>query len=82
MKLVDIVTLALAVFERSISRALNDGEVDKQEFTMLQKFHLGVLDEMANIDCNMKAERRAHLQKRILKEINDLKKAVRKSDAS
>ena len=47
MKLVDIVTSALAVFEMSISRALNDGRVDKWEFTTLQTFHLGVLSELA-----------------------------------
>ena len=39
-KLIDIMTLALAVFETSISKALNDGRVDEQEFGM---FHLGVL---------------------------------------
>ena len=34
-KLVNIVTLALAVFEMSISKVLNDGRVDEREFTML-----------------------------------------------
>ena len=82
MKLVDIVTLALAVFETSISMVLNDGSVDEQEFTMFQTFHLGALDKLANVDHMMEAETRAELQKNILEEISDLKKAIRKSDAS
>ena len=45
MELVDIVTSALAVFETSIFKVLNDGKVDEQEFGMLQMFHLGVLIE-------------------------------------
>ena len=77
MKLVDIITLALAVLETSISKTLNDGRVDEREFTMLQTFHLGVLNELANIDHKMEAETRAHLQKSILEEINNLKKAIR-----
>ena len=62
-KLVDIVTSALAVFETSISKTLNDGRVDEQEFSLLQMFHLGALKELTNIDCNMEAETRTQLQK-------------------
>ena len=47
MKLANIITLGLAVFETSISKALNDGRVDKQEFGMLQMFHFGVLNKLA-----------------------------------
>ena len=44
MKLVNIITLALAMFEKSVSKALNDGRVhDEQEFNMLQALHFGVL---------------------------------------
>ena len=35
MKLIDIVTLALAVFETSISKVLKDGKIDEQQFNML-----------------------------------------------
>ena len=49
MKLVDIVALALAVFETSVAKALNNGWVDKHEFTMLQTFHLDALNKLANI---------------------------------
>ena len=41
IKLIDIMTLALAVFEMSISKTLNNVWVDEQEFTTLQTFHLG-----------------------------------------
>ena len=60
-KLVHIVTSALAVFEASLSKALNNDGVDEQEFAMLQMFHLRVLNELANVDCKMGAETRAHL---------------------
>ena len=56
---------------------MNNSEVDDQEFTMLQTFHLGVFNELTNVDYKMETQSRAHLQKSILEEINDLKKAVR-----
>ena len=63
MKLANIITLALAVFGTSISKALNDGRVDKQEFSMLQTCHLEVLNKLANVDHKMEAETRTQLQK-------------------
>ena len=81
-ELVNIVTSALAVFEMSISKALNDGKVNEQEFCMLHMFHLGALNKLANVDHKMEAKTKTHLRKSILAEINNLKKAVRKSDAS
>ena len=77
VKLVNIMTSALAVFATSISKMLNDGKVDKQEFGMLQMLHLGMLNELVNTDCKMEAETRTQLHKSILDEINNLKKAVR-----
>ena len=62
-KLVNIVTLALAVFETSASKVLNDGGVEEQEFAMLQTFHLGALNELANIDHKMETKTRVQLQK-------------------
>ena len=58
-KLVNIVTLTLAVFETSISKALNDGRVDEQEFNVLQMFHLGTFSELSKVDHKMEAETRA-----------------------
>ena len=51
------------MFETSVSKVWNNGEVDKLEFTTLQTFHLGALNELANVDHKMDAETRAHLQK-------------------
>ena len=62
-KLVDIVTSAIAVFETNISKALNNGEIDKQESGILQDLHLKVINELANIDRKMDAETRTQLQK-------------------
>ena len=62
-KLVYIMTSALAMFKMSVSKSLNDGRVDEQEFTMLQTFHLGTLYELAIVDCKMETETRAQLQK-------------------
>ena len=62
-KLVDIITLALAVFERSVSKAVNIGENDKQEFTMLQALDLEATSKLANVNCKMEAKTRVQLQK-------------------
>ena len=64
-KLVDIVTSALAVFERVVSKALNNGKIDKKEFNTLQMFHLKVLNELSNIDCKMGTENRIQFEKSI-----------------
>ena len=37
MKLIDIITSALAMFEMSVSKALKDGKIDEREFKMLSK---------------------------------------------
>ena len=36
MKVIDIATSALAVFEMSISKALKDSKIEEREFNMLQ----------------------------------------------
>ena len=63
-------TSALAVFETTISKVLNDGRVDDLEFTTL---HLGVLSGQANVDHKIY---KSPIAKSILEEINSLKKAV------
>ena len=62
MKLANIMTSALAVFETSVSKALNNGRIDEQEFGMLQTSHLEALNKLVNIDCKMEAETRTHVQ--------------------
>ena len=61
-KLVDIVTLALAVFETSLYKALNNGEIDEGEFQVLQDLHVKEINELANVDRKMETETRTQLQ--------------------
>ena len=46
MKLIDIITPALVIFERVVSRALRNGKIDEEEFNMLQTLHLKMLNEL------------------------------------
>ena len=50
MKLIDIVTPALVVFERAVSGALKDGVIDEEEFNSIQTLHVETLDELTGID--------------------------------
>ena len=81
-KLVDIVTLAIAVFETSVSKSLNNDEIDEREFGMLQDLHFKVINNLANVDRKMESENRNQLQKSLLEEINQIKKTLRKRDVS
>ena len=75
MHLTDIVTPALVVFERVVSDALKNGVMDEEEFNMLQTLHLETLNELTGIDHRMEAEHRSLVEKSLLEEINELKKA-------
>ena len=75
MHLIDIVTPTLVVFERVVSGALKNGVIDEEEFNMLQTLHLETLNELTGIDCRMEAEYRSLVEKSLLEEINELKKA-------
>ena len=75
MRLIDIVTPALVVFKRAVSGALKNGIIDEEEFNMLQTLHLETLNELTDIDCRMEAEHRSLVEKSVLEEINELKKA-------
>ena len=77
MILVDIITSAIAVFELSISKVFNDGEIDEWEFAMLQTLHLEALNGLASVNCKMQAETRTQLQKSLLEVINDVKRTVK-----
>ena len=55
-KLVGIVTSALAVFETSLSKALNNGKIDEREFGMLHTLDSKLLSELTVVDHKMKAE--------------------------
>ena len=49
-KLIDIVSPALVVFERVVSKSLKDGVIDVEEFNTLQTLHLETLNELTGID--------------------------------
>ena len=72
MKLVNVVTSAIAVFETSVSKMLHNGEIDEQEFSILKAWHLKVVNELANVNCKMESESRAQLQKSLLEEISKI----------
>ena len=74
MHLIDIVTPALAVFERVVSGTLKNGGIDEEEFNMLQILHLETLNELTGIDCRMEAWHRSLVKKSLLEEINEIKK--------
>ena len=58
-KLIDIVTPALVVFERVVSKSLKDAIIDEEEFNMLQMLHLEMLNELTGVDCRMEVENRS-----------------------
>ena len=72
-RLIDIVTQTLVVFERVVSGSLKDGQIDEEEFNMLQALHLETLNELTGIDHRMEAEHRSLVEKSLLEEINELK---------
>ena len=74
MKLIDIITPALVIFERVVSKSLKDGKIDEEEFNTLQTLHLEMLNELTSIDHRMEAEHRSLVEKSLLEEINKLKK--------
>ena len=79
MKLIDIITPALVVFKRVVSKSLKDGVIDEEEFNMLQTLHLEMLNELTGVNRRMEAEHRPLVEKSLLEEINELKKCRNKS---
>ena len=73
-KLTDIITPALAVFERAVSKSLNDGKIDEEEFNSIQTFHLKTMNELTGIDRAMEVENRFQFEKSLLEEMHNIKK--------
>ena len=65
-KLIDIITPALVVFERVVSKSLKDGVIDEEEFNTLQTLYLETLNELTGIDHRMEAEHRSLVEKSLL----------------
>ena len=74
-RLIDIVNPVLVVFERVVSGTLKNGVIDEEEFNTPQTSHLETLNELTGIDRRMEAEHRSLVEKSLLEEINELKKA-------
>ena len=74
MRLVDIITPALVVFERVVSGALKNCVIDEEEFNTLQTLHLETLNELTGINRRMEVEHRSLVEKTLLEGINELKK--------
>ena len=62
-KLTDIITSALAVFERVVSKALKNGKIDEEEFSSIQKLHVEMINELTGVDLKMAAENRTQFKK-------------------
>ena len=73
-QLIDIITPALVVFERAVSKSLKDGVLDEEKFNTLQTLHLEALNELTGVDRRMEAEHRSLVEKSLMEEINELKK--------
>ena len=73
-KLNDIITPALVVFKRVVSKSLKNGIIDEEEFNMLQTLHLETLNELMGIDHRVEAENRSLAEKSLMEEINNIKK--------
>ena len=74
MRLIDIITPALVVFERAVTGALKNGVIDEEEFNTIQTLHLETLNELTGVDCRMEAENRSLAEKSLMQEINEIKK--------
>ena len=74
MRLIDIITPALVVFERVVSGALKNGVIDEEEFNTLQSLHPETLNELTGVDRRTEAENRSLVEKSLMEEINELKK--------
>ena len=75
--MIEIVTPALVVFERVVSKSLKDGIIDEEELSTLQTLHLEMLNELTGVDRRMEAEHRSLVEKSLMEEINKLKKKAR-----
>ena len=73
-RLIDIVTPALVVFEKVISGALKNDVINEEEFNTLQTLHLETLNELTGVHRRIEAENRSLVEKRLMEEINKLKK--------
>ena len=76
-ELLDKITTSLATFETLISLSINDGSViDAKEFHKLQTLYLQLMTHVRNVDRKMTVQTEENVQKTIMDEITNLKKAL------
>ena len=76
-ELLDKITTSLATFETLISLSIDDGSfIDAKEFHKLQTLYLQLMTHVRNIDRKMKVQTEENVQKTIMDEIVNLKKAM------
>ena len=76
-ELLDKITSSLATFETLISLSIDDGTViDAKEFHKLQTLYLQLMTNIRNIDRKMRVQTEENVQKTIMDEITNLKKAL------
>ena len=71
IRLIEIVTPALAVFERVISGALKNGIINEEEFNTLQTLYLETLNELMGVDHRMEAKNRSLVEKSLMEELTN-----------
>ena len=76
MSLYDIVTSTIAVFETSISQALNDGRINYKEFQVLQGTYYKALEKLSSTDRKMETETQNQFQKSLIAELKNLKRTI------
>jgi len=76
MKLYDIVTSAIAVFETSISQTLNDGKIDLKEFQVLGGVYYKALETLSSTDRKMETETRNQFEKSLMIKLQNIKKTL------
>ena len=62
-KLTDIVTLAFAMFETSVSKMLKDGKIDEWEFNMLQPLYNESFNNLSKVDLRWKQKKETNSKK-------------------
>ena len=75
-KLTDITTSALAISERIVSKALQNGKIDEEEFNLLRTLYHETLNELSDIDHKIEAENGNQIEKSLLEKMNDIKKTI------
>ena len=63
MKLTNIVTSAIAIFETSLSKALRNGKINEEEFIVLQMLYFKMMNELMGVDRKMGAKNRNQFEK-------------------